>query len=1236
MRRGERPRALFLGYRAPGRDAGSARIADLLGLMAADGWRPAFATAEPLVDPREARELRQSGVPVYDGTTSELETLVAEGGFRVAICASWQVGELYLASIRRLSPETAVLIDAPSLQLVRGARASLRSARRSGRAPRLGAEYGSELTGELNVYASSDAVLTASALDAELLNNLLGDDRLAYWVPDAGEVPSRTIPFAERRGIVLPAIPDDPAYADAVGFLRSSIEPRLGRELLDQHPISVADGLLSVLERALLTIVPLRSDPLSSRVQIQSLLAGTPVVTTSAGQRGLEVTAGAGVLVADDEALLAESVERLATDKELWLRLAKRGRARVRRFHAREAVTSRLLEAVALAQDRQGRRPQPVEGDRARFDLRVRRRRTRELVPAIRGVVRATVPADSHIAVLSDGVDELLGLDVATVTHFPRTGLDEAAARPSDSGEAIALLEREIRDGADTLLVPSTAFAWLDAYPEFKDYLRDRFSVHEEESCIVVDLRRAGVGSSALRLVAFFLPQFHPIPENDEWWGPGFTEWSNVARAGPLFPGHDQPRVPGELGFYDLRLAETREAQARLAAEAGIEAFCYYHYWFQGKRLLEAPFEEVLESGRPDFPFCLCWANEPWSRRWDGSDDAVLQPQSYSPEDDLEHIRWLMPALSDERALTVGGKPVFLVYHARALPDPARTADLWRREVRKAGLRGLHLVAVETSRDAGRKAMLGGFDATVRFQPQFTALLGLDTLDVGAPEGLRVWDYEQAWRRASRADPPGYRRYESVFPGWDNTPRRGEHGWVLHNATSESYGRWLTQVAEEALGQPPEHRLVFLNAWNEWAEGAYLEPDRRHGRAYLEQTRAVVDALSRRRPAELRDAEPSDVESEPHGRQPVVVREPGEELLGEEAHARAVAFYLPQFHPTPENDEWWGPGFTEWTNVVEAKPLFPGHYQPHVPSHVGFYDLRVPEVREAQAELARNHGVEAFCYWHYWFSGRRLLGRPFDETLSSGRPDFPFCLAWANESWSRRWLGEPRDLLIEQRYSARDDVAHARWLLEAFADPRYLRVLGRPVFVVYRPKWLEDPPRTAEIIRQECVNAGLPEPILLGTTSWDGADCRDLGFDGTIEFEPRLSALGDPTGDTLNVHDYADARASMRVVRDFPVYPSIVVSWDNTPRRGDRGTVFTDATPERFEQGLRELVESVRERPFPHRLVFLNAWNEWAEGNHLEPDLRYGLGHLEAVRRVFFEHASPEPSLTTVGAHRDT
>lgn len=333
--------------------------------------------------------------------------------------------------------------------------------------------------------------------------------------------------------------------------------------------------------------------------------------------------------------------------------------------------------------------------------------------------------------------------------------------------------------------------------------------------------------------------------------------------------------------------------------------------------------------------------------------------------------------------------------------------------------------------------------------------------------------------------------------------------------------------------------------------------------------------------------------------------------------ARLIAFYLPQFHPVPENDAWWGKGFTEWSNVAKARPLFPGHYQPHIPAHLGFYDLRLPDTRAAQAALAAQHGIEAFCYWHYWFHGERLLHTPFDEVLASGEPDFPFCLAWANESWSRRWLGDDKEILKKQTYSADDDVNHARWLIEAFTDRRYLRVNGRPLFLVYRPTDLPDPRRTVEILRSECEQRGEPAPYLLGIDAHcPHIDCRTLGFDGTVDFEPQLGVLPGIGEDGLKVHQADEARRAMRALpKPWPRHPSVYVAWDNSPRRGANAMVIV-GSPEEFESALRTAVDGVAEQPADERLVFVNAWNEWAEGNHLEPDLRHGLAYLEAVARV--------------------
>jgi hypothetical protein len=352
---------------------------------------------------------------------------------------------------------------------------------------------------------------------------------------------------------------------------------------------------------------------------------------------------------------------------------------------------------------------------------------------------------------------------------------------------------------------------------------------------------------SDVRLIAFYLPQFHPIPENDAWWGRGFTEWRSVARSEPQFPGHYQPHVPADLGFYDLRLPETRLAQADLARNHGIFGFCYYHYWFNSSQLLQRPFNEVLESGEPDLPFCLCWANDPWSRRWDGRDDDLLQPQTYSPDDDVAHIRWLLPALKDPRAIKVEGKPMFLVYRAKQLPDPARTTRIWRQEVRDAGLPGIHLVAVETAWDLGWDATQVGFDAKVLFQPQFGWLMTHATkrgarINVPGKDAIQVYDYDAVHAALAELEPVSYRRYESVFPGWDNSARVGERAVVMHNATPDGYRRWLSEAIGRSRREPLDHRLVFINAWNEWAEGCHLEPDLRYGHAYLQATREALEA----------------------------------------------------------------------------------------------------------------------------------------------------------------------------------------------------------------------------------------------------------------------------------------------------------------------------------------------------------------------------------------------------------
>ena len=311
-----------------------------------------------------------------------------------------------------------------------------------------------------------------------------------------------------------------------------------------------------------------------------------------------------------------------------------------------------------------------------------------------------------------------------------------------------------------------------------------------------------------------------------------------AALPGPL----PAPRSPRDLGFYDLRRpGDDRSGRPSWRAVRASTGSATTTTGSREAPAASGPFDEVLARGAR-LPFCLCWANEKWTRRWDGREDDLLQAQSYSAEDDVSHMRWLLPALSDPRAITVEGEPMFLVYRGSHLPEPARTCEIWRREVERAGLPGIYLVAVETAWELGWDATEVGFDAKVLFQPQFGWLMTHvanrhGRIAVPDQEELEVYDYDVVRAAVRELEPVHYRRYETVFPGWDNSPRVGERAVVMHNATPSGYQEWLSEAIGRARTEPLDHRIVFLNAWNEWAEGCHLEPDLRHGHAYLEATR---------------------------------------------------------------------------------------------------------------------------------------------------------------------------------------------------------------------------------------------------------------------------------------------------------------------------------------------------------------------------------------------------------------
>jgi hypothetical protein len=358
-----------------------------------------------------------------------------------------------------------------------------------------------------------------------------------------------------------------------------------------------------------------------------------------------------------------------------------------------------------------------------------------------------------------------------------------------------------------------------------------------------------------------------------------------------------------------------------------------------------------------------------------------------------------------------------------------------------------------------------------------------------------------------------------------------------------------------------------------------------------------------------------------------------------ENKVRIIAFYLPQFHPTHENDEWWGKGFTEWTNVVKTRPLYKGHYQPRIPTELGFYDLRLPEARKAQADMAREYGIEGFAYWHYWFGGKRILERPFNEVLTSEEPDFPFCLAWANHTWTGVWVGLSDKILIEQTYPGQDDyINHFYTILEAFNDPRYIKVENKPLFYIYNPNDIHDCTEFIRSWNSLAKKNGLKGIYFVGPASYPEKDAQmllDQGFNGinSFRFEESFSKMkGHTIGQRiirkfqrsfrlskrvwLNICDYREFVNNLVTEgdRDPLFFPTIYPSWDNTARRGEKAIIMENSSPDIFKIHVRKVLDVVKDKPVEKRIVFLKSWNEWAEGNYMEPDLKYGNQYLKALK----------------------
>lgn len=345
------------------------------------------------------------------------------------------------------------------------------------------------------------------------------------------------------------------------------------------------------------------------------------------------------------------------------------------------------------------------------------------------------------------------------------------------------------------------------------------------------------------RLIAFYLTQFHPTPENDLWWGKGFTEWTNVTKARPLFESHLQPHLPSDFGFYDLRLRETRHDQIKIAKQYGIDGFCYYYYWFSGKRLLNLPLDDMLQDPESNMPFCLCWANENWTRRWDAAEQEILIAQKYLPDDALNFIKSLIPFFEDKRYIHFDNKPILIVYRPQHIPDARKTVEVWRSYCRSIGLGEIHICAALVHGNKDYEQF--GFDSGVEFPPHNPHVKNInDQIRFYENFHGNVFQYAEIAQSYLNRNYGSARVFKTVFPSWDNTARIKERALVIYNSAPENYEYWLTSTIDIVKQSGRQDELIFINAWNEWAEGCHLEPDQRFGHAFLQATLNAKNGLN--------------------------------------------------------------------------------------------------------------------------------------------------------------------------------------------------------------------------------------------------------------------------------------------------------------------------------------------------------------------------------------------------------
>lgn len=347
------------------------------------------------------------------------------------------------------------------------------------------------------------------------------------------------------------------------------------------------------------------------------------------------------------------------------------------------------------------------------------------------------------------------------------------------------------------------------------------------------------------KIIAFYLPQYHTIPENDEWWGEGFTEWTNTRKAKPLFKGHQQPKTPLNDNYYCLLDRETQEWQAKLAKENGVYGFCYYHYWFNGKMLLEKPMELMLENRNITLPFCISWANEPWARTWDGKDKEVLMPQNYGKEKEWkEHFEYLLKFFKDERYIKIDNKPIFLIYRTSNIPNCIEMIDYWNELCKKNGFNGIYLI--ETMNSFQNRSYIKNSDAVIEFEPMLTIRHHLPLHKQGIRyikkklSILDKLDYGYVWDKVINKNVDyGKKKFLGAFVSWDNTARKKDKGLILTNDTPELFGRYLKKQINKTKEIGSD--FIFINAWNEWAEGTYLEPDTINKNSYLNKIKCETE-----------------------------------------------------------------------------------------------------------------------------------------------------------------------------------------------------------------------------------------------------------------------------------------------------------------------------------------------------------------------------------------------------------